>query len=76
MLTVEFKLNLLEPARGERLVTASRVIKPGRSLSVCQSDVYILRAEERRHCATALVTMMTIDGTVPQPEPEPVEVVG
>lgn len=71
VLTVEFKLNLLRPAHGELLVTQSRVVKPGGRLSVCQSDVYIHRAGERRHCATALVTMMTIEGTVPRPEPEP-----
>lgn len=71
VLTVEFKLNLLRPAQGELLVTQSRVIKPGRRLSVCQSDVFAHQAAERRHCATALVTMMTIDGTLPEPEPEP-----
>lgn len=76
VLTVEFKLNLLEPALGELLVTASRVVKAGRSLSVCQSDVYIHRAEERCHCATALVTMMTMDGTIPEPEPEPARAAG
>lgn len=68
VLTVEFKLNLLRPAHGELLVTQSRVVKPGGRLSVCQSDVYIHRAGERRHCATALVTMMTIEGTLPEPK--------
>src|SRR5690606_19566958 len=40
VLTTEFKINLLRPAQGERLIARGKVIKPGRTLTICQSDVY------------------------------------
>jgi uncharacterized protein (TIGR00369 family) len=39
VLTVEFKVNLLNPASGMRLVARGRVVKPGRTLMVCTGDV-------------------------------------
>jgi uncharacterized protein (TIGR00369 family) len=39
VLSVEFKLNLLEPAAGRTVVAHARVIRSGRSLTVCQADV-------------------------------------
>ena len=40
VLTTEFKMNLLNPGRGERLVASGRVVKSGRTLTVAASDVY------------------------------------
>ncbi|WP_169730682.1 PaaI family thioesterase [Calidithermus chliarophilus] len=40
VLTVEFKINLLRPARGERLNCRVQVLKPGKSLIVVESEVY------------------------------------
>ncbi len=69
VLTVEFKLNLLAPGRGELLVARGRVIKAGRTLTVCRSDVYNRSAQEERLCATALLTMMAMPGKgAPAPE--------
>ncbi|MDP6707057.1 MAG: PaaI family thioesterase [Alphaproteobacteria bacterium] len=62
ILTVEFKLNLLSPAEGDRLVAEAEVLKPGRSLTVCRSDVYGERAGSRKLIATALVTLMALPG--------------
>ena len=45
MLTVEFKLNLLAPAKGERLVAEGFVVKPGRTLAITRGEVH---AEARR----------------------------
>ena len=39
-LTAEYKLNLLSPAVGERLICRARVIKPGRQVAVVAADVY------------------------------------
>ena len=61
VLTAEFKINLLNPAMGERLVARGRVIKPGRSLTVSRSDVYALENDQETHIATALVTLMSIE---------------
>ena len=59
-LTVEFKLNFLAPAKSEWLVVRSRVVKPGRTLTVAQSDAFTLLDGKETHCATALVTYMGI----------------
>ncbi len=60
VLTVEFKLNLMSPAQGEWLVAKSQVIKAGRTLTVCQSDVYGVTGDDESLCATALVTLFVI----------------
>src|SRR5690349_13792470 len=39
ILTVEYKINLVAPADGERLVARGRVLKPGRTLTVCEFEV-------------------------------------
>ena len=59
-LTVEFKLNFLAPAKREWLVVRSRVVKPGRTLTVAQSDAFTFQDGKETHCATALVTYMGI----------------
>lgn len=62
VLTTEFKINLLAPARGERLIARGRVIKPGRTLTVCRSDVAAVTDGAETLIATALFTMMQIEG--------------
>jgi acyl-coenzyme A thioesterase PaaI-like protein len=60
---VEYKLNLLAPGDGDLLISRSRVIKPGRTLIVAQSDVAVSKEGRETLCATALVTMFTLHGT-------------
>lgn len=62
VLTSEFKVNLLNPARQPRLVARGRVIKPGRMLTICQSDVYGIDGEQQVHVATGLFTMVALEG--------------
>ena len=62
VLTVEFKLNLLAPATGDLLIARGRVLRAGRTLTVCQSEVAALRDGEETQCAVALVTMIRRDG--------------
>ena len=40
VLAVEFKINLLAPATGERFIACGRVVRPGRTLTVCHADVF------------------------------------
>lgn len=63
VLTVEFKLNLLSPAQGDRLEATGRVIKPGRRLTICQLDVWGVSGDERRHVATGLQTLIRVAET-------------
>jgi len=60
ILTVEFKVNLLAPALGERFVARGCVIRPGRNLSVCGGDVLAFKAKEEKIITTMLATMMTV----------------
>lgn len=60
VLTVEYKVNFLSPARGERLLAQARVVKSGRTLTVCAGDVYVLDDNKRRTVATMLGTMVAV----------------
>lgn len=60
VLTVEFKVNLLAPARGELIVARGRVLRPGRSLTVCSADVVALADGREQTIATMLATMMAL----------------
>jgi uncharacterized protein (TIGR00369 family) len=62
VLTVEFKVNLLAAADGERLTAVGSVIRSGRTLTVCQMDVHVEKAGRRTHCATGLQTLMSLVG--------------
>jgi uncharacterized protein (TIGR00369 family) len=59
VLAVEFKLNFLAPARGERLRAVGRVVKPGRTVTVCQGEVFMADEEgEQSRCAVITATMI------------------
>jgi uncharacterized protein (TIGR00369 family) len=62
VLTVEFKINLMAPADGERIFASGQVIRSGRTITVAQFDVHVEKAGRRRHCATGLQTIMRIVG--------------
>ncbi len=67
ILTVEYKLNLTAPGDGTLLISRGQVIKPGRTLTVTQSEVFIVKNEVKKLCATALVTLMTMRGKADKP---------
>jgi len=62
VLTVEFKLNLLAAADGERAIAAGEVIRSGRTLTVCRLDAWVEKAGKRTHCATGMQTLMAVVG--------------
>lgn len=62
VLSVEFKLNLLSPAAGERFAARARVVRAGRNLTVCAGDFYVLKDNGEKVVATMLATMMTMRG--------------
>jgi uncharacterized protein (TIGR00369 family) len=59
VLSVEFKLNLLSPAVGERFVARARVVRAGRNITVCAGDLFALKDGAEKLVATMLATMMT-----------------
>ena len=62
VLTVEYKLNLLAPADGQRLVARGEVIKPGRTLLITRAEVYAVRDEHWTLCAVMQQTIMAMHG--------------
>jgi uncharacterized protein (TIGR00369 family) len=62
VLTVEFKLNLLAAADGERLVATGKVIRSGRTLTVCRIDAHVHKGGTLTHCATGMQTLMCLVG--------------
>ncbi len=60
ILTVEFKTNLLASAKGERFVFRGAVVKPGRTLTVCEGRVYALREGAEHLIATMTGTLMAL----------------
>lgn len=59
VLAVEFKINLLAPARGEAFRAEGRVLRPGRTLTVCLAEVLALTGAGPKLIATMLSTIIT-----------------
>ena len=62
VLTIEFKTNLLAPAKGERFIFLGQVVKAGRTISVCEAQAFAADSGSRKLVATMSATMMTITG--------------
>jgi len=60
VLTVEYKVNLLAPAKGERMVAQGRVLRAGRTLTVCAGDVLARAGQGDKVVATMLATLMAV----------------
>jgi uncharacterized protein (TIGR00369 family) len=60
VLTVEYKINLLRPAKGDRLVARARVVRPGKTLTVCSGDVFAQADGQENAVATMLATIMAV----------------
>ena len=59
VLSVEFKVNLLRPAKGERFVASAHVLRPGRTLTVCRAEVQAEQASEVKTVAAMQATMIS-----------------
>jgi uncharacterized protein (TIGR00369 family) len=62
VLTVEFKINLLAPAAGERFVAIGEVVRPGRTLTICRLEVTALKGEQRTLIAIGQQTLICLEG--------------
>jgi uncharacterized protein (TIGR00369 family) len=69
VLTVEYKINFLAPAAGERLIARGRVLKPGRTLMIVEARVAALAEGRETLVATALATIMQLDGRADEKAP-------
>ena len=62
MLTVEYKLNLLAPAQGERIVAEGFVVKPGRTLAITRGEIHAEHGGARTLVAIMQQTLMVMHG--------------
>jgi uncharacterized protein (TIGR00369 family) len=62
ILTIEYKINLLAPAQGERFRMEGAVVKPGRTITVAEGRAYALHEGREKLVATMAATLMTITG--------------
>ena len=60
VLSIEFKVNLLAPARGEAIIARAKVVKAGRTISVVSGEVFALRDGQEHLCTTMVGTMMVV----------------
>ena len=69
VLTVEYKVNFLAPAHGEKLVARGEVVTSGRRLFVCRAEVSVVEGLDERVCATTLQTVSLAPARVPDRKP-------
>lgn len=60
VLTSEFKMNFLAPAKGDRFIASGRVVKPGKRLSVCQVEMHAYDGEQATLCVIGLLTAVRV----------------
>lgn len=60
VLTIEFKVNLLNPAAGERFIARGQVVKPGRTIMVCTGEVIAERADGSQQTVALMQTTMMV----------------
>ena len=65
VLTVEFKINLLAPAAGDRLIARGRVVRTGRTLTVCRGEAVTVTDGREKHVATLTATLIAVRPAVP-----------
>jgi uncharacterized protein (TIGR00369 family) len=62
VLTTEFKINLVAPAKGGRVRARGRVVKAGRTLTLAQAEVVADTGNGEQLVALLTATLMTIEG--------------
>lgn len=60
ILTVEFKINYVAPAKGEKFIATGKVVKPGRTLVVCTGEAFAVENGESKIIAVLQATMMVM----------------
>lgn len=60
VLTVEYKINLVAPGIGDYFIAKAELVKKGRNITICRSDVYAQKDGQEKLCATAQCTLMEL----------------
>ena len=67
-LTVEYKINLMAPAVGERFLATGEVVRAGRTLTIVEAEVVAQADGGEKPIARVLATMMCMENTSDAPE--------
>ena len=62
VLTIEYKINLLAPAKGQTFRMVGQVVKPGRTVTVCEGHAYAMDNGREKLVATMSCTLMAVIG--------------
>jgi uncharacterized protein (TIGR00369 family) len=62
VLSIEFKINTMAPAKGDRFAARAVVLRAGRNITVCEADVFASDGGSEKVVARMLATMMTVRG--------------
>lgn len=62
VLTVEYKMNLVAPADGEKLIARGQVVRPGRTLIVTKAEVFAIKGSQETLCALMQQTIIVMHG--------------
>lgn len=60
LVTAEFKINMLRPGRGERLLCRGQVLKPGRTLYITESEVFAIENGHRSLASKLMATLAVV----------------
>lgn len=60
VLSVEYKVNFLAPAEGERFVARGRVVRSGQTITVCSGEVIALTGSQEKQVAVMLATIIVV----------------
>jgi uncharacterized protein (TIGR00369 family) len=60
VLTVEFKTNLIAPARGDYFLVRAQVVKPGQTITVCDAQAFAVKGGREKLVATMTGTLMAL----------------
>ena len=66
VMSVEYKINMLNPADGERLLAGGQVVKAGRTLTVCDLEVTVFKGGSATLCARGVQTLICLEGRGPR----------
>lgn len=62
VLTTEFKINLLAPAKGDRILARAKVVKAGRTLTLAQAEVFAEAGGRSKLVALLTATLIAVEG--------------
>lgn len=61
ILTVEFKINYMKPAMGERIVCCATVLNNGKTIKVVESSVYVRNKGREKLTAKGMFTQIAVE---------------